>query len=552
MSFRNALATSKAVTPLRVVLRDRRARRVASAFTIFNGAEYAVWVALMVYSYQRGGATESGLVALGQLLPAAALAPLTGVLAERYAPEKVLAYGYWTQSGTLALAAMTLAFAGPALLVYGLVMLMTIAITATRPAQALVTPLLVRSADELTALNVVTEWAAQGAIFVAPAIAGGLLVISGPEAVFGVFAVALTFSAGAVASVRVSHTPTHRERLRARSEIVAGAKVAVSERAVGLVLLVSLFSYITLGALDVITVALAIGRFGGTASSAAWMTATLGAGGVIGSIMGGWLVGRRLAPALAMAALEFGIALAVIGVIPNEAIAFAMLLAAGIGQAVVGIAGHSLLQRCAPTATVGRTFALREALYNFGLAAGSILASALIGAFGIETTLIVIGGLLPGVTLLRLGAVWRLDTSATVPIVELSLLRRMRIFSRMPGPALEGLARNAQRVTFAPGAYLMRQGEPGDRYLAIAAGTAEVLEDGETIATCSAGDGVGEIALLRSVPRTASVRSRTAVEALAISKADFLIAVTGHPGTHQTAEAIATEASGDERHRRPS
>ena len=122
----------------------------------------------------------------------------------------------------------------------------------------------------------------------------------------------------------------------------------------------------------------------------------------------------------------------------------------------------------------------------------------------------------------------------------------------MPGPALEGLARNAQRVTFAPGAYLMRQGEPGDRYLAIAAGTAEVLADGEAIATCSAGDGVGEIALLRSVPRTASVRSRTAVEALAISKADFLIAVTGHPGTHQTDEAIATEASGDERDRRPS
>ena len=135
------------MTPLRVVVRDRRSLRVALAFTIFNGAEYAVWVALMVYSYQRGGATESGLVALGQLLPAAALAPLAGVLAERYAPERVLGFGYWTQSGTLALAAITLAFNGPALLVYGLVMLMTIAITATRPAQALVTPLLVRSAD---------------------------------------------------------------------------------------------------------------------------------------------------------------------------------------------------------------------------------------------------------------------------------------------------------------------------------------------------------------------------------------------------------------------
>ena len=111
------------------------------------------------------------------------------------------------------------------------------------------------------------------------------------------------------------------------------------------------------------------------------------------------------------------------------------------------------------------------------------MASALIGAFGIETTLIVIGALLPAVTLLRLGAVRRLDTSATVPIVKLSLLRSMRILPRLPGPALAGLARNAQRVRFAPGAYLMRQGEPGDRYLAIAAGTAEVLEDRATVAT---------------------------------------------------------------------
>jgi Arabinose efflux permease len=306
----------------------------------------------------------------------------------------------------------------------------------------------------------------------------------------------------------------HAETARAWPEIVAGIRVTMNEPAVRLVLLVSGFGFVTIGALDVVTVVLAIDRLGGTASTAAWMTAAIGAGGVFGSAMGGWLIGRRLAPALALAAVEFGIALAVIGVVANEVLAFAMLFAAGIGQAIVAIAGHSILQRSAPAATIGRTFALREALYNLGLAAGSILASALISAFGIEVSLIVIGALLPAVTLLRLAAVWRLDAAATVPIVELSLLRATRIFGRLPGPALEGLARNAQRVTFAPGEYLMRQGEVGDRYLAIAVGEAEVVEDGVPVATCSPGDGVGEIALLREVPRTASVRARSNVEAL--------------------------------------
>ena len=48
------------------------ARRLIVAFTFFNGAEYATWVALMVYSFAQGGATESGVVAVSQLVQAKA------------------------------------------------------------------------------------------------------------------------------------------------------------------------------------------------------------------------------------------------------------------------------------------------------------------------------------------------------------------------------------------------------------------------------------------------------------------------------------------------
>ena len=525
---------------LRVVLRDPRAVRITIAFTLFIGAEYAVWVALMVYAYERGGATESGLVALSQLAPAAVFAPVAGVLAERLAPDRVLAYGYWAQSATLGAATITLALHGPTVAVYGCTMLMTIAIVATRPAQALVTPCFARSVDALTALNVVTEWAGQVAVFAAPAAAAGLLAVGGPELVFACFSVALAASAACIPRLPITPNRVGGIGVTTLAEVRAGIRTAFAEPAVRTVLLVSALTFVTIGALDVITIELAIGRFAGTASTAAWMTATLGAGGIFGAAVGSRLIGRRLAPALVVASLVYGLALGGIGIFPNEGFAFAMLFVAGVGQVVVAIASQSILQRCSPAAAVGRIFALREALYCLGLAGGSILASILITAFGIETALVAVGAFLPACSALNARKMWRLDDAATVPIVELSLLRRLPIFRRLPAPALEGLARNATSVHFQPGTYLMTEGEPGERYLAIASGAAEVLQRGTAISTVTDGDGVGEIALLRNIPRTASVRAATTVHAIAVDKASFLIAVTGHPATVAVADSIIT------------
>jgi predicted MFS family arabinose efflux permease len=539
--------------PIRVLRHNDPARRVACSFAIFNGAELATWIALMVYAFEQGGATESGVVALVQLVPAGLLAPLAGGLAERNRPERVLAIGYGVQSGALALAALTLALDGPAPLVYAFVGVMTVAITTTRPAQALVTPRLARTVDELTALNVVAEWATQGAVFIAPVITAVLLGLMGPELVFGAFAASLVVAAIAVPRVPAGVThpargqaPRSRLFATARAELHAALRTAFREPAVRLVLVISAAGFVVVGALDVLTIVLAIDQLGGSPSTAAWLSAALGAGGVIGSATGGALVGRRLAPALVLAAAVFGAGLIVIGVVPTRMVAYLMLLGAGTAQAVGAIATNSLLQRCAPSASVGQAFAVREALFCLGLAAGSILAPVLVAAFGVGGAFVVVGALLPVVVLVRLGTVWRLDRAATVPIVELSLLGRLTIFGRLPAPALEGLARNATPVAFADGAELMRQGEPGARYLAIADGSVEIVRDGTVVAVRSRGEGVGETALLRDVPRTATVRAVGPVHTLSIDKGEFLIAVTGHAATHATAMDIAQRRIADD------
>ena len=180
-----------------------------------------------------------------------------------------------------------------------------------------------------------------------------------------------------------------------------------------------------------------------------------------------------------------------------------------------------------------------RALFCLGLATGSILAPALISAFGLEAAFVTVGALVPVVVLLRIAAVWHLDRAATVPVVELSLLRSLLLFRGLPAPALEGLARNARPIEFADGAELMREGDQGDRYLAIVDGAVEVVRHGTAIAVRHRGDGVGETALLRDVPRTATVRALGPVQALSITKDDFLIAVTGHPATHAVADDLA-------------
>ncbi len=179
-----------------MVVHDPAARRVTIAFTLFNGAEYATWLALMIYAFAQGGAAAAGLVSFVVLVPAGIVDPVAGVLAERRRADTVLALGYLLQGIALGCAALVVAADGPPAAVYGLFLLATFAIGTSRPAQALLTPALARDPEELTALNVVTEWSAQAAIFVAPAIAAGIFAVEGPATVFGVFAVGMAVPVG--------------------------------------------------------------------------------------------------------------------------------------------------------------------------------------------------------------------------------------------------------------------------------------------------------------------------------------------------------------------
>jgi CRP-like cAMP-binding protein len=84
-------------------------------------------------------------------------------------------------------------------------------------------------------------------------------------------------------------------------------------------------------------------------------------------------------------------------------------------------------------------------------------------------------------------------------------LRQIPLFAKLPRREFELLARNADILEVAAGTKLIREGERGSEFFAIAEGEVEVSQSGRPIATEQKGDFFGEIALLHDVPRTATV-----------------------------------------------
>ena len=299
------------------------------------------------------------------------------------------------------------------------------------------------------------------------------------------------------------------------------------------------------GALNTYLAILAIETLGMGDAGVGLLSAAIGVGGIVGAVSALHLGSRRrLAPLFAAGMICWGVPLVAIGIAPLAGLALVGLGIVGLGNALGDVSGYTLLQRGTSNRARTAVFATLEVAASGGVSAGGIVASLLFATLGIERALIITGASIPVMLLLGWRWIRRLDHEGVIPEAHAELLRGIPLFAGLPMAALERVAAGMREVRFAPGVELMRQGDPGEMYLAIAQGTARVEIDGQFVHDVGPGEGVGEIALLRHVPRTATVTAIEPVHAFELDRGTFLAAVTGHGGSAQAAARVVAERLG--------
>jgi MFS family permease len=503
----------KSVAVLGRVLRNPRLRRVELAFAGFAMAEYGVWTAILVYAYTRGGTTTAGLIAVLQLVPAAVVAPLAAAVTDRRGGAFALALGYALQAIAMgATGALILAGAPPAG-VYAAAVVAASAVTLSRPAQASLLASLVERPDELTAATAVSGWMESASALAGPALAGLLIALDGPGLVFAAFAIAVGGSLLLVSRLEPTEPPAADDDAADDESqddgVLAGLRILRREAATRALVLVIAAEHLAIGALDVLVVVLAISALGLGSPAAGYLNAAFGLGATVGGLAAVGLIGARsISRPLIAAAIAWGVAFVVLGVVRTAPIAFALLPVAGLCQAVVDTAGRSLLVRVTPHAVLGRVFGVLEGLAMAALAAGSLLVPILVALGGVRLALLGVAAVLVVAATVPLASLRAVDHAVPRPDA-IRLLRGHPLFSSLPAPVLEGLARDLQADPVRAGRVVITEGDIGDRFYLIADGSFEVTIAGDHLRTLADGEGFGEIALLRDVLRTATVTART-------------------------------------------
>jgi MFS family permease len=529
------------------VARDPRLLRLVSAFFGFTMGEFGTWVAILVYAYDRGGASAAGVVAAVQLIPAGIIAPFGAFAGDRFRRDRVLFVSYLAQAVALGLVALALFAGAPFALTLVFATAAVAGMSFTRPTQAAILPSVTESPEDLTAANAVSTLAENAGIVVGPLIAGLLLTRSGPAEVFALFALVTLVSALLVSRLGMSTGDAEpHERMGAGDvvrESLGGFRFLVGDRHAGFLVLVLSGGVVLWGALDVLYVATALSVLGKGQGWAGFLSSAAGLGGVVGAALAVGLVGRRrLVPSLGGGTVVFGGSVVAIGAAPAAATAPALFGVAGAGASVAWVAGQTLLQRIAPGEMLARVFGILEGMRMVALAVGSVSASALIAAFGVRPALIAVGAVAPFVMLASWIPLASIDRQARAPDPEtLAFVRRMPIFAALPPPAIERILAHLTRVTVPAGEVFIREGATGDRFIMIVDGQAEVTRDGVHVTDRVAGDHVGEVALLRDMPRTATLTAKTPMTLLTLEREAFLEAVTGHPQSHERAQAIVED-----------
>ena len=546
-------------------------RYLVSHFLAVIG-EWAALIGLLVYAFERGGARAAGYASLAALAPYLLLSATTARLAQRHRPASVRWCSLAAQTLGYGSAAACALAEGPVVIAVAGTALAFTAVTALRPAGAVLLPALVRSSLELTTTNVRVGHCESASVLLGPLAATGLLQLGGGGMVL-MGCTGLVALAAATATVDVRHGPPaaddnndndnddndndtaqSRRPRRTLAARLSGALLSPFANVVRVgrrpgargVLAAAMGQYVLVGAFDIILVVIAGEHLDLGAAGAGILTTMFGAGAFLSIGVAGRAVRRpRLAPQMLLALALIATACIAFGANITLLMAGLALPVLGCSRSLLDLMARVLLQRSAPPSQLASVFGALETSSGIGLIAGSLLAQTLIAVSGASVALVGVGCVYGVLAVSLIRPLRSADDGADVPVVAMSLLHRLPVFAPLPTLALEAVARSAIELPVAAGEVVIHQGDSGDRFYAVADGAFDVVMSAVLMRTVRRGEGFGEVALLADVPRTATVTATQPGHLLAIERGPFLIAVTGHDSSRQAAWGVVRSMTFD-------
>jgi MFS family permease len=530
-------AVGNALAEFSAVARNPNLRRLELAYGAAITSEWAFVVALGVFAYERGGATAVGILGLVRMLPAALATPFTAALADRYERERALVAVTLLSAVPLAASTGLFYLGRNEAAIFAFAAAHAVVSTLCRPAVASLLPSLATTPQQLVAANGVSLTLEGLGTLAGPLIAGVMIATTGVGVVFAFGAVAYVASALALATIHVEGRLRFAHH-RAEGGLTEGFRLLAREPHPRLIVILFVAQTIVRGALNVLIVVIAFRLLHAGGGWVGFLSAAVGAGTLVGGFASMALVGRRLAIPFGVGLLLWGIPIALVAAAPHRVTALLLLAVVGIGNALEDVTGETLLQRLISDDLLGRVLGVMFGAATAGMGIGAIVAPGLISALGVRGALVATGAFLPALVLLSWPGLRRIDAAAEAPARELALLEAVPMFAPLPVAAKEQVAKSLVRISHPAGSEIVKEGDEGDRFYIVASGHAEVTQDGRRLRDCGPADYFGEIALLRDVPRTATVTAIDDVELYALERAAFIDAATGHAAGREAGEEI--------------
>lgn len=489
---------------------------------------YVLALAILAYELT-GSATVVAVLTFARLLPFAVLLPFSGILADRW-NRKVLMIVSDLGRGACMFGLLFVGSEETLWIAYPLVFVATTFSSLFKPAMNSVLPAVVGDEDSLVKANSIWSQMDSLSFVLGPALGGVLALLGAPEVAFLINGLTFLVSATTLVFVRIPprETPEPDEDEEAQgwlTETLVGFRFLFRENEGVLAALTAGLVSMTFigGAFLPLTVVLAEESFGLGSEGSGFLNAAYGAGGILGGIVAGFLSSKaRLAPTFIWSLLTTTIVFLFLGLTPAGVLPFAMLILIGAIDIVVEVNGTTILQTGTPDRLLGRVFGAFEAVLVFAMLMGALIVGPLIDLIGPRAATVAFG--VAGLVIFA-ACLPRLSKLESVLGVRM-FVRKVPTLSGLSHATLEDLASKMKLESFPDGTEVVREGETGDRLYIVKEGDAEVVasdEEGreEELATLTKNDYFGEIALLRDVPRTATVRARGPVKLYSLGREDF-------------------------------